>query len=294
MLPQLLRDPLNYHVVVLVVNAPIFSLKHDDVLLYICFHGIPRESSRKQLCCDCVLAKAKTQVAKGSRKIIAKDHVILPKSKRVFYTAQMGDHQPPTRNDVFRFKLLNLTHRGKNSRPCSCSFHWKENFKVRQWRWAVGKHQDREKRRVFEQPVKRASNTCRFIVWSWLLRGDHASSSYSQYWIWWCGNMAWYSLYYHNMSNTWFQCRIVELRMARIEEASLPYDHLVGLRICTERCGKWPDHWLTMRQNSWRHAADWTVSFWASLEVVALHIPSPKVASHRYDWEPHIMLKDWK
>ena len=47
--------------------------------------------------------------------------------------------------------------------------------------------------------------------------------------------------------------------------------------ICTERCGKWPDHWLTMRQNSWRHAADWTVSFWASLEVVTLHIPSPKV-----------------
>ena len=36
-----------------------------------------------------LLAKAKTQVAKGSRKIIAKDHVILTKSKRVFYTAQM-------------------------------------------------------------------------------------------------------------------------------------------------------------------------------------------------------------
>ena len=35
-----------------------------------------------------LLAKAKTQVAKGSRKIIAKDHVILTKSKRVFYTAQ--------------------------------------------------------------------------------------------------------------------------------------------------------------------------------------------------------------
>ena len=32
-------------------------------------------------------AKAKTQVAKGLRKIMAKDHVILTKSKRVFYTA---------------------------------------------------------------------------------------------------------------------------------------------------------------------------------------------------------------
>ena len=36
-----------------------------------------------------LLAKAKTQVAKGSRKIIAKDHVILTKSKRVFYTAHL-------------------------------------------------------------------------------------------------------------------------------------------------------------------------------------------------------------
>ena len=36
-----------------------------------------------------LLAKAKTQVAKGSQKIIAKDHVILTKSKRVFYTAQV-------------------------------------------------------------------------------------------------------------------------------------------------------------------------------------------------------------
>ena len=34
-----------------------------------------------------LLAKAKTQVAKGSRKIMAKDHVILTKSKRVFDTA---------------------------------------------------------------------------------------------------------------------------------------------------------------------------------------------------------------
>ena len=36
-----------------------------------------------------LLAKAKTQVAKGLRKIMAKDHVILTKSKRVFYTAQL-------------------------------------------------------------------------------------------------------------------------------------------------------------------------------------------------------------
>jgi len=36
-----------------------------------------------------LIAKAKTQVAKGSRKIIAKDHVILTKSERVFYTAHV-------------------------------------------------------------------------------------------------------------------------------------------------------------------------------------------------------------
>ena len=36
-----------------------------------------------------LLAKAKTQVAKGSRKIIAKDRVILTKSERVFYTAHV-------------------------------------------------------------------------------------------------------------------------------------------------------------------------------------------------------------
>ena len=41
-----------------------------------------------------MLAKAKTQVAKGSRKIMAKDHVILTKSKRVFYTAHVGVTTP--------------------------------------------------------------------------------------------------------------------------------------------------------------------------------------------------------
>ena len=36
-----------------------------------------------------MLAKAKTQVAKGSRKIMAKDHVIRMECERVFYTAQV-------------------------------------------------------------------------------------------------------------------------------------------------------------------------------------------------------------
>lgn len=43
--------------------------------------------------------------------------------------------------------------------------------------------------------------------------------------------------------------------------------------ICTERCGKWPDHWLTMRQNNWRHAADWTrpsEPAWKSLPSTSL------------------------
>ena len=47
-------------------NAQGFLLlKHGDVLLYICFHGIPRESSRKQLCCDCCSRKLKLK----SRKV---------------------------------------------------------------------------------------------------------------------------------------------------------------------------------------------------------------------------------
>ena len=45
--------------------ARLSFLKHADVLLYICFHGIPRESSRKQLCCDCCSRKLKLR----SRKV---------------------------------------------------------------------------------------------------------------------------------------------------------------------------------------------------------------------------------